>query len=403
MNSLQLKFNNKISVLDYLKRSNQPLVSKVQLDMFTNKANENFDFDFNGENKFYPFEFNEILEDLDFNILVITGASGSGKSTFSKYFGEEEKLEYDNSKAIISHFNNPDEAVEKLIAVGLNSIPTWCKPRNVLSVGEGFRIDLARKLKSNCVIDEFTSTVDRNVAMSCCKSISKYIRNKNLKKCVFVSCHKDFIDVLCPDYIIDLDDECIYDAKGLPTRNFELSVYEKSNKTEIWKLFRQHHYLSAELNVACRLFVAYLDNQIVGMCAILPQPSGTINDAFKVHRLVVLPDFQGLGLGVKILEYVADLYKYHKKNFYIRTSHIKLIKYMLKSPKWYGDGKLLKSKSQNKGVVHITYAEDYNRLSTSFKYISDCIYDKNKNYDAIIFNKSISKYSKKTDYDYSLF
>lgn len=208
--------NELIKICD-LKRKKEPLISKVELDKFTQKANDNFDFDFNGENVFYPFEFCEELKDLDFNILVIVGASGSGKSTFSQYFGKEKDVEWNNNKAIISNFDNlnEDEVVDRLSAVGLNSIPTWCKPRNVLSVGEGFRVDLARKIEDNCVIDEYTSTVDRNVAMSCSKSLSKYIRQKELKNCVFVSCHKDFIDVLCPDYIIDLDEECLYDARGL--------------------------------------------------------------------------------------------------------------------------------------------------------------------------------------------
>lgn len=233
---LELNFEGELLEIGELKRSNTSLKSKVELDEFTKIANDNFDFDFNGENEFYPFEFNEILKDLDFNILCIVGASGSGKSTFSKYFGSEEKLSWNNSKAIISHFDNPIEATEKLIAVGLSSIPTWCKPRNVLSVGEGFRVDLARRIKSNCVIDEFTSTVDRNVALSCAKSIGNYIRKKNLKKCVFVSCHKDFIDTLCPDYIVDLDEQKIYDARGLLLQgNLSYLAMKKKTKEKFGK------------------------------------------------------------------------------------------------------------------------------------------------------------------------
>ena len=123
---LNLYFDGQLNEIAELKRSKTPLISKVELDNFTQKANENFDFDFDGQNKFYPFEFNEILENLDFNILCIVGASGSGKSTFSKYFGEEEKLIYDNNKANISHFDDENEAVEKLFAVGLSSVPSWC-------------------------------------------------------------------------------------------------------------------------------------------------------------------------------------------------------------------------------------------------------------------------------------
>ena len=191
--SLDIFSNNLFSNDDYKKeivkvcdlhRETTPLVSKVELDEATLKTNNLFDFEFTGSIEFFPFKINEIIKNLDFKILVITGASGSGKSTFSRYFGEEEHIEWDNNKAIISNFASSDEAVEKLGAVGLNSIPTWCKPRSVLSVGEGFRADLARRLKSGCVIDEFTSTVDRNVAMSTSKSVSKYIRKITYTLCL---------------------------------------------------------------------------------------------------------------------------------------------------------------------------------------------------------------------------
>jgi len=368
-----------------LHRETTPLVSKVQLDEATLKTNNFFDYDFTGEIKFYPFKLNEIIKNLDFKVLVITGASGSGKSTFSKFFGEEEKIEWNNSKAIISNFSSSDEAVEKLGAVGLNSIPTWCKPRSVLSVGEGFRADLARRLKSGCVIDEFTSTVDRNVAMSTSKSVSKYIRKNNLHSCVFVSCHKDFIDVLCPDYVIDLDDEALYDTRGLLQRKFELQIYEKQNKREIWNIFKQHHYLSADLNIASKMFVAYLNDEVVGMCAILPQPgvAGLKHPAWRVHRLVVLPDYQGLGVAVKLLEYVCDLFAKQERVIYIRTSHVKLIAYMRHSKRWQGDGVLEKSHADTGALsgrrVHET------RLSTSFKYIAPCENVVGRQYDYLTF------------------
>lgn len=369
-----------------LTKSSTPLESSVSLDSFTKKATDCFDFDFNGVNKFYPYEMNNTIRNLDFEILVITGASGKGKSLFSKYFGKEEDLVWDNHKAIISHFDSEDDAVEKLGAVGLNSIPTWCKPRQVLSVGEGFRADLARRIKDNCVIDEFTSTVDRNVALSCSKSIGKYIRRKHLKKCVFVSCHKDFIDTLCPDFVIDLDDECLYDTRGLVQRKFELQIYEQSNKKDIWNIFKQHHYLSSEFNPASRVFTAYLNDTLVAMCAILPQPGvpGIKYPGWRVHRLVVLPDYQGLGIATKFLECICDLYAYHERIIYIRTSHVKLIKYFTRSDKWSGEGKLIHS-HQDTGLLAGRRINEV-RLSTSFKYVAPCQNVPGRAYEYFKFN-----------------
>ena len=124
-------YKNQIVKIFDLVREKEPLVSRVTLDESLNKLNSCFDYDFEGENKFYPFKLPEFIKNLNFQILVITGASGSGKSTFSKYFGQVENITWDNSNAIISNFEDADDAVRKLGAVGLNSIPTWCKPRHV--------------------------------------------------------------------------------------------------------------------------------------------------------------------------------------------------------------------------------------------------------------------------------
>lgn len=199
-----------------LERKETPLISKVPTDDFTAMVEANFDYDFNGESKFYPYAFPSCLSDLQFNILVITGASGKGKSTFLKEFKNYRAncKHYDDSKAIVSNFQTPEEASNKLSAVGLNSLPVWCRPRNVLSVGEGFRADIALNLDSYTIFDEFTSTIDRNVAKSTCNGVQKYIKKNNLHNIVFCSCHKDYIPYIKPDYVIDLDKEKIFDCRG---------------------------------------------------------------------------------------------------------------------------------------------------------------------------------------------
>lgn len=348
-----------------LKRSEQPLLSKISTDEFTNEADKNFDYDFDGTSKFYPFELPQKIKELDFQILCIVGASGSGKTLLSSYFGKEEQIEYDNSKSIMSHFCNPQEAIEKLCAVGLNSIPTWCKPRNVLSNGEGFRVDLARRIKDGCVIDEFTSVVDRNVALSCASSIGNYIRKKGLKRCVFVSCHKDFIDTLKPDYVIDLDEEAVFDTRGLPKRRFQIKIYRTNDKKRIWQMFRNHHYLSGEINLASEMFIAKMNGEIVGMISTLAQPNGYCLNGYRVHRLVVLPDYQGLGIGLNLLRWVGEYYSKQNKILYIRTSHRKIINSLIKSKDWEQTGRSNKiSPSQKKSMSWKTTS----RTPFSFKY-----------------------------------
>lgn len=216
--------------LCYLNKKDKPIVSKVVVDEFTDMVEKNFDYDFTGESEFYPYEFPDELKDLDFQIMVITGASGRGKSTFLREFLNYKQMSnsYDNSKAIVSNFKTPKDASERLSAVGLNSMPVWCRPRNVLSIGEGFRADVALNLDSYTVFDEFTSTIDRNVAKSTCNSVQRYIRDKNLTNIVFCSCHNDYIPFLKPDIVVDLDRECVFDCRGACLGETFSSKYENA-------------------------------------------------------------------------------------------------------------------------------------------------------------------------------
>jgi ABC-type ATPase with predicted acetyltransferase domain len=200
----------------YLFKKDEPLISKVEIDDLTNVAQECFDYEFDGESNFFPYELPEFLKKEKFQTLVITGASGKGKSTLLKEFDFYNKKlkKFDNSKAIISNFKDKDDASDRLSSVGLSSVPVWVKPRNVLSIGEGFRADLALNIDSETIFDEFTSTIDRTVAISTVNSIKKYIKKHNLSKVVFCSCHKDYIDYLEPDYVIDLDLEKVFDCRN---------------------------------------------------------------------------------------------------------------------------------------------------------------------------------------------
>lgn len=184
------------------------LKSFIKQDETTKEISKHFDYQYNGEMK-VEIEIPNFPK--DFQIGLIVGSSGSGKTTLLKNcFGDEETIEWDNTKCIASNFDSFEEASNKFGAVGLNSIPTWLKPYRVLSNGEQFRANMARKLKNNAVVDEFTSVVNREVAISCSTSISKYIKKQGLKNIVFCSCHYDIIPYLKPCWVYDVDKKEFY-------------------------------------------------------------------------------------------------------------------------------------------------------------------------------------------------
>lgn len=147
----------------------------------------------------------------EWKIGLIVGGSGTGKTTIGKeLFGDifVKDFEY-NKKSVIDDMPNnvPVSEIERIFSsVGFASVPSWLKPYSVLSNGEKMRVDLARAFLSMDVIafDEFTSVVDRKVAESLCIATNKFIR-RSCKKFIAISCHKDIIDWLAPDWYFDTD------------------------------------------------------------------------------------------------------------------------------------------------------------------------------------------------------
>lgn len=152
------------------------------------------------------------IENLDWNVGVIYGASGTGKSTIANELFKENIIadfEY-KSKSIIDDMpknKSVKEIVKMFNSVGFSSPPSWLKPYNVLSNGEKMRVDLANALLSDKEIiafDEFTSVINREVAKIGSFAVQKAIR-KNNKKFIAISCHYDILDWLEPDWTFCTD------------------------------------------------------------------------------------------------------------------------------------------------------------------------------------------------------
>ena len=180
------------------------LTVSIEPDKFTEKVAQAFDLEFDGT---ISTEIPDFSCPKDFNIGMIVGASGSGKTQIlQNHFKVRTKQNiWLKNKAIVSHFETPEEAIEKLFACGLASVPTLCKPFHVLSNGEKYRAIVARKLGTGMILDEFTSEVNRETAKSLSFSLSKYIRSKDITGVVLSSCHKDIVEWIEPDWVFDCD------------------------------------------------------------------------------------------------------------------------------------------------------------------------------------------------------
>ena len=305
------------------------LKSQVELDDLTLECVKPFDFEFDGTSTFdVPF-FDPPKQ---FQIGLIVGPSGSGKSTLLKQFGELKTIDWNNAKSICSHFVSADQAIKHFGAVGLNSVPVWVKPYHVLSTGEKFRADLARSLADNAIIDEFTSVVDRNVAKSCSNAIARHVRKEGLNNIVFASCHYDIIEWLQPDWVFDTTINRLTVGRGSDRPEIKLEVVPCT--TEAWSIFCKHHYLSNNLNKSSRCWFAIWEGTLVGFASAISFPSGSLRNAWKGHRTVVLPDFQGLGIGVRLSDAIGQIFVEEGCRFFTKSSHVRLGEYRNNNPKW---------------------------------------------------------------------
>ncbi len=178
-------------------------------DTFRVKMLEN-DFDVKAEHSVEHFK-GEIELPKKWNIGMIVGGSGTGKTTIAKeLFGDDliNGFEWTDDAVVdnMPHGKSMSDIERMFFAVGFGSVPSWLKPYNVLSNGEKMRVDLARALleKDFVVFDEFTSVVDRQVAKVACIAVNKAIKRTD-KQFIAVSCHKDIIEWLQPDWVFDTD------------------------------------------------------------------------------------------------------------------------------------------------------------------------------------------------------
>ena len=109
---------------------NIELKSKIQNDKYTNYVYDTFDIQ-NREETSVSIPMNlDGLNSFDWNIGVIYGGSGCGKSTILNTLGGVKEIEFDKDKALISNFDwlEPEQASRVLTSIGLSSVYLFYEP-----------------------------------------------------------------------------------------------------------------------------------------------------------------------------------------------------------------------------------------------------------------------------------
>jgi len=326
------------------------------------------------------FKGNIDVED-KWQIGLIVGKSGTGKTTIAKQLFSDVIIEnYDYNEDSVLDDMPKDKGVADICkafnSVGFSSPPSWLKPYQVLSNGEKMRCDLARAILSDnemFLFDEFTSVVDRNVAKIGSLAMQKAIR-KSDKKFIAVTCHHDVEEWLMPDWVFNTDTMTFHNygeqKKNKPKLKFE--IYETKRKAEYWSMFSKYHYLNHSFNKAARVFIGTCNDDIFGICAVLPFPHPKKKNFWKEHRTVVLPDYQGIGLGSKLSNCVGEILKENGKGFISTSSNPAFIHSRKHSRHWVITRIGRTSRGSNTGKIQNKNKKgstSANRITVSFQYI----------------------------------
>lgn len=254
------------------------------------------------------------IDDDGWKIGLVVGPSGSGKTSIGrKVFGGPEALydpdDWPADKPIIDAIapsGDFDAVTGALASVGLGTVPAWLRPFPVLSNGEKFRANLARLISEapgRVVVDEFTSVVDRQIAKFGALAFQKAWRRTG-GKCVLLSCHYDIIEWVEPDWVYDTA-KGEYAGRCLWRRpKFDLEIWQTDWR--YWPMFEPHHYLKLPRMIGAKCYVGTVDGELVCHVAVSTQNRGGTAEA-RACRLVVMPEWQGAGVGLRFLNWVCEL------------------------------------------------------------------------------------------------
>ncbi len=284
-----------------------------------------------------------IVEDLDVEfcpgrIILLTGASGSGKSSILHRIAEQAgdavwvgRGRFPTDRAIVDAIapRKPLALVlEILTACGLGEPRLWIRSFNDLSDGEKFRASLARavgaslsgKSASPIFCDEFTAILHRRMAKAIAYNLRKLVSRTGLVL-VVATTHADIVSDLQPDQIIRLGGSVPEVQTKSPRKramSLQRSVDIVRGSVKDYRAFSPMHYRNRDgLGFVDKVFLLKEkhDGTLLGILVFahapmeLSQRNRSTNGRFVrnlrrlnkelriLRRLVMHPDVRGCGLG----------------------------------------------------------------------------------------------------------
>ena len=133
-------------------------------------------------------------------------------------------------------------------------------------------------------------------------------------------------------------------------------------------MFRQYHYLSGSLASTARCYAVVYKDSPVAFIAVIHVRMRT--RYYRVSRLVVLPDYQGIGVGKRLLNFIAELYTSQTRiPFYILTSNPQITRGSMENWRITRFGHASKGKENTRMNNDLRGSLSRKRLTVSMQYL----------------------------------
>ncbi len=181
-----------------------------------------------------------------------------------------------------------------------------------------------------------------------------------------MTCHYDGADWLEADWVLDMATGRL-ERRRLRRPEIHVEIHRCSHAA--WRLFARHHYLSGNLAPGARSYLATWNGEPVTFCATLPVITKKNHRRFT--RIVTLPDYQGMGIGMRVVAAVAELHRAEGLRINVTSSHPALIRHCHSSPAWRTVNVKKFGSSPRSSTRFANYKNSAGRSVVSFEFIGN--------------------------------